>query len=52
MIIAAFLTDRIELVEEQDAGLRARVVEQRPEPRIRLTQVAAHKCIVSNNEKR
>ena len=50
--IAAFLADRIELVEEQNARPCADIVEELTQARIRFAQIASDQGIVSDDEKR
>ena len=45
--VATFLTDSVELVEEQDARPGSNVVAKRPEPGIGLPEVTAHERIVA-----
>lgn len=50
MDIAAFLADRVELIEEQDARGRPHIFEQAGEPRICLTKIGANQRIVPHRE--
>lgn len=52
MGIPALLADRVELVEEQDAGLGPDVVEEPTQPCVRLSKVAPNQRIVSDDEER
>lgn len=49
--VAAFLADRVELVEEQNARHGARIIEKAREPGVRLAEIGADECIVADREK-
>jgi len=50
MSVAPLLADGVELIEEQDAGLRSNVIEQLAQSGIGFAQVTADQRIVSDYE--
>jgi hypothetical protein len=46
--IAPFLSDRVELVKEENARASANVVKKRSQPRIRLSKEAADQSVIAN----
>ena len=48
--IAAFLSDRVEFIEEEDTRFGAHEVEKASEPLGGFTQIARHHCVVSERQ--
>lgn len=52
MNVAALFTDRIKLIEEQDARSSPCILEQSGEASVRLAEISADQCIVTDGEQR